>query len=112
MVPQDDRTKQLEVRIDLQQRGAARMSQPARLTSTKLLLASEIIYNAAQAMTKISLLLQYRRIFRGMRTRLVSLWLMILVSAWCVASIVLDSFACTPMAILNPHLEGNCLKSL
>lgn len=84
----------------------------SQLTCIKLLLASEIIYNAAQAMTKISLLLQYRRIFRGKRTRLVSLWLMIFVSTWCVISIVLDAFACTPMAIINPHLEGTCLKSL
>ncbi|KAJ4391708.1 hypothetical protein N0V93_005328 [Gnomoniopsis smithogilvyi] len=83
-----------------------------RTKQLELLLASEIIYNAAQAMTKISLLLQYRRIFRGMRTRLVSLWLMVFVTVWCVISIVLDAFACTPMAILNPHLEGTCLKSL
>ncbi|CAN8097293.1 unnamed protein product [Discula destructiva] len=89
MVGQDDRTKQLQ-----------------------LLLASEIIYNAAQAMTKVSLLLQYRRIFRGKRTRLVSLWLMVFVCVWSVISIILDAFACTPMAILNPRLKETCLKSL
>lgn len=63
-------------------------------------------------MTKISLLLQYRRIFRGKRTRLVSLCLMFFVCAWCIVSIVLDSFACTPMAILNPKLQFTCVKSL
>lgn len=63
-------------------------------------------------MTKISLLLQYRRIFRGKRTRFVSLWLMIFVSTWCVISIILNAFACTPMAILNPKLKDTCLASL
>lgn len=50
-----------------------------------------MIYNAAQAMTKVSLLLQYRRIFRGARTRLVCLLLIIFVSAWCMVSIVMDA---------------------
>lgn len=82
------------------------------LTREKLLLASEIIYNAASATTKVSLLLQYRRIFRGKRTRLVSLWLIVFISVWCALSIVLDALACTPMAILNPRLKGTCLQSL
>lgn len=63
-------------------------------------------------MTKVSLLLQYRRIFRGFRTRLACLCLMLFVGAWCTVAIVLDALACTPMAILNPSLKDTCLASL
>lgn len=75
-------------------------------------MASEIIYTAAQTVTKVSLLLQYRRIFRGKWTRLACLVLYIFVVAWCVISIVLNSLACLPMALLNPALEDTCLGSL
>lgn len=82
------------------------------LTHGQLLLASEIIYNAAQAMTKVSLLLQYRRIFRGNRTRLACLMLYVFVVVWCIISIVLNSLACLPIAVLNPSLKDTCLGSL
>lgn len=63
-------------------------------------------------MTKVSLLLQYRRIFRGKWTRLACLLLYIFVVAWCIITIVLNSLACLPMALLNTSLLDTCLDSL
>lgn len=76
------------------------------------MLVAEVVYNAALAMSKVSLLLQYRRIFRGKHTKAVCFWLLILVPTWCLVSIILDSFSCTPVAILSPGLGKRCLKSL
>ncbi|KAL2275833.1 hypothetical protein FJTKL_01590 [Diaporthe vaccinii] len=89
MVPISDRTKQLE-----------------------LLLANELMFNVSKTVAKISLLLQYRRIFRGTHTAALCRWLMAFVPVWCIVSIFLVSFACTPMAQLNTNLEGICLPSL
>lgn len=64
-------------------------------------------------MTKVSLLLQYRRIFRGLRgTRFACLLLYIFVVAWAVVSIVLNSLACLPMGLLDAGLLDTCLDSL
>lgn len=82
------------------------------LTSRELLLANEIMFNVSKTVAKISLLLQYRRIFRGTLTASVCRWLMAFVPVWCIVTIFLVSFACTPMAQLNTNLTDICLPSL
>ncbi|KAJ0114185.1 hypothetical protein J7T55_008020 [Diaporthe amygdali] len=59
----------------------------------QLLLANEVMFNVAKTVAKVSLLLQYRRIFRGTRTAAVCRWLMIFVPIWCIVTIFLVSFA-------------------
>lgn len=105
MVPISDRTKQLEV-------GSSVPLRYHLLTLLKLLLANELMFNVSKTVAKISLLLQYRRIFRGTHTAALCRWLMAFVPVWCIVSIFLVSFACTPMAQLNTNLEGICLPSL
>lgn len=121
MVEQDDRHKQLEVcfpvpyvniYIYIYTRTHIHLMGSTLTYQAKLLLASEILHNAAQAVIKVSLLLQYRRIFRGKWTRLASLVLYIFVVLWCIVSIVLNSLACMPLAVLSPMLGDTCLSSL
>jgi hypothetical protein len=44
-----------------------------------------MIYNAAQIFTKISFLIQYRRLFPSDRIQALCFWLLLFISAWGLA---------------------------
>lgn len=44
-----------------------------------------MIYNAAQILTKISFLIQYRKLFPSDRVRLICLCLLVFIAAWGIA---------------------------
>jgi len=75
------------------------------------LFAGMVIYNLSQIVTKISFLLQYRRIFEG-RTRVVSLILLIFLAAWGVTQEVLVGMSCIPVAIFIPSQADKCIDAL
>jgi len=80
-------------------------------TQLRSLFAAEVVYNLAQIMTKLSFLLQYRRIFQDAFTRRVSLGMMVFLAIWGVAQEFLLAFACTPIADLYPDRQGRCLQT-
>lgn len=55
------------------------------LTMTQCLYANIIIYNAAQICTKISFLIQYRRLFPSDTIQIICFWLLILIGTWGIA---------------------------
>ncbi|KAF3769728.1 hypothetical protein M406DRAFT_233108, partial [Cryphonectria parasitica EP155] len=75
------------------------------------LLAGEMLYNAARALTRISLVLLCRRIICVFRTRTICFWLLVLIPTWCSITFILDALACTPMRILHPDLAYKCVPS-
>lgn len=70
-----------------------------------------VLYNLSQIVTKISFLLQYRRIFSG-RTRVVCLWFMAFLVAWGITQEVLVGMSCVPVAIFVPSRQGRCVDAL
>jgi len=79
----------------------------------KCLLAAMTIYNLAQIVTKMSFLLQYRRIFQeGGHTRRVCLWLIIFLGAWGLTQEFLVCFTCVPAGIVIPGMARVCIDSL
>jgi hypothetical protein len=72
-----------------------------------------LIYNLAQIVTKMSFLLQYRRIFQeGGRTRRVCIALLIFLACWGVTQEVLVAFACVPTSLFIPSQVPICINSL
>jgi hypothetical protein len=94
-----------------------------------------IIYNAAQICTKISFLIQYRRLFPSDRIQIICFWLLILIATWGVAqeyeplcllvhlsadkeveltaiTRFIVAFSCIPLTAFLPHLSSRCISSL
>ena len=81
------------------------------MAQLKSLFAGMVLYNLSQIITKISLLLQYRRIFSG-RTRTFCLWLLAFLAAWGITQEVLVGMSCNPVAIFIPSQRGSCVNAL
>lgn len=89
------------------------VSPDDQLTQLKCLLAAMTIYNLAQIVTKMSFLLQYRRIFQeGGYTRRVCLWLIIFLGAWGLTQEFLVCFTCVPAGSVIPGMARVCIDSL
>ncbi|CAI4219643.1 unnamed protein product [Parascedosporium putredinis] len=86
-------------------------TEDGSMDQLKALFAGMVIYNLSQIVTKISFLLQYRRIFEG-RTRVVSLILLIFLAAWGVTQEVLVGMSCIPVAIFIPSQADKCIDAL
>lgn len=64
-------------------------------------------------LVKLSILLQYRRIFIGSRIQHLILVLLVLFGAWTIALTFLLSLVCVPVAkFWDPTVEGHCLNEL
>ena len=64
-------------------------------------------------LVKISILLQYRRIFSGVIMQRVTTFGIGLISAWAVMISFLLTLICVPVAAFwDPTVEGRCLSSL
>ncbi|KAL5313085.1 hypothetical protein ACEPPN_019512 [Leptodophora sp. 'Broadleaf-Isolate-01'] len=77
----------------------------------KGLLAFECIYVTTVALTKVSLLLMYYRIFPIDSMR-ISCWILGTLSVcWCISIIMVSIFQCTPIAkAWNPTIPGHCIN--
>lgn len=71
-----------------------------------------VVYNLAQIMTKVSFLLQYRRIFQDRFTRTACLVLLVLLGVWGVVQEILVGFACIPVSVFIPSQAAICIDSL
>jgi hypothetical protein len=62
---------------------------------------------------KISILLQYRRIFVQSRIQRIILVFLVLFGVWTIVSTLLLSLVCVPVAkFWEPTVEGHCLDRL
>ncbi|KAF2466018.1 uncharacterized protein BDR25DRAFT_238612 [Lindgomyces ingoldianus] len=82
------------------------------LKQLKCLYSNILIYNAAQIITKISFLIQYRRLFPGTGTQRVCLWLLVFVVAWGITQEFLAGLACSPLAAIVPKMADKCISPL
>lgn len=74
---------------------------------------SVVTYNVAICIVKISILLQYRRIFFSKGVQRLSLILLIFESCWATTLSVLLPLVCTPVAAFwDRSVEGTCLNQL
>lgn len=71
-----------------------------------------VIYNLAQILTKVSFLLQYRRIFQDRFTRKTCLVLLVVLGIWGVVQEILVGFSCFPVAVLIPSQQDKCIESI
>ncbi|KAF3763828.1 hypothetical protein M406DRAFT_230348, partial [Cryphonectria parasitica EP155] len=76
------------------------------------LFAAIQLYIWALACVKVSLLLQYRRIFLVTWLHRVVIVIIGFAVAWNIAQSILVSFACVPMSTLHPSMADTCLDSL
>ncbi|KAJ5335593.1 hypothetical protein N7452_007996 [Penicillium brevicompactum] len=77
----------------------------------KLLIAFECIYVTAVALTKISILLMYARIFPTKGFRLASIILGVISISWAISIIFVSVFQCTPVPrAWNPTVPGTCIN--
>ncbi|ORY07925.1 hypothetical protein BCR34DRAFT_630871 [Clohesyomyces aquaticus] len=69
-------------------------------------------YNAAQTITKISFLIQYRRLFPSPTTQRVCFWFLVFIIAWGVTQEFLLALSCIPLSIIAPNMVGKCIYTL
>lgn len=70
------------------------------------------LYIWSLCLVKVSLLLQYRRIFLAQWLQRMSLALIAIAVVWNMAQSILVSFGCVPLGILNGSAPDHCLDSL
>jgi hypothetical protein len=77
----------------------------------KSLVAFECIYVTTVALTKVSLLLMYYRLFPVNSMR-IGCWILGALSVcWCISIIMVSIFQCTPIAkAWNPTIPGHCIN--
>jgi hypothetical protein len=76
------------------------------------LFAAIQLYVWSLYLVKMSLLLQYRRVFNGAIVQRVSLTLIVFTGIWNITQSVLQSFTCIPAAAIFPAITDRCLDSL
>ena len=75
--------------------------------------SSIVVYNEAVCLVKISILLQYRRIFAGPIMQRLTMVGLVFISAWAVTLAFLLTLACIPVAkFWDASIEGRCLDNL
>ena len=78
----------------------------------KAFYSSIIVYNVAACLTKISIILQYRRIFVNSSIQLATLVALYFLAAWTIALCFLLSLSCMPVAFFwDKSIEGRCLDA-
>ncbi|KAK0627858.1 hypothetical protein B0T14DRAFT_424511 [Immersiella caudata] len=72
---------------------------------------SIVVYNIAVCLTKISIVLQYRRIFVHTLLRPITLSFLVLLSAWAITLSVMLPLVCTPVeSFWNRAVPGRCMN--
>lgn len=76
------------------------------------LYANIMIYNAAQILTKVSFLIQYRRLFPGPKIQKICLYLLMFIVAWGLIQEFIVGFSCTPLTAFATSMVGKCIYTL
>ncbi len=75
--------------------------------------SSIVVYNVAVCLVKISVLLQYRRIFAGPVMQRLTLIALVFMTLWAVTLAFLLTLTCMPVAkFWDSSIEGRCLDNL
>jgi hypothetical protein len=78
----------------------------------KAFYASIVVYNIAVCLTKVSILLQYKRLFSNPIMQRLTLWGLCFLVAWAVALAFLLTLICQPVAAFwDPSIPGKCLEA-
>jgi len=88
------------------------VSQSETIEQLRYLFLSILSYNFALNVVKLSLLLQYRRIFSQQLIQRICLWTMIFVVVWTCLQAALLGTACLPVGIIIPTMATTCLDTL
>lgn len=79
----------------------------------KAFYASVVVYNVATCVVKMSILLQYRRIFTGPVMQKLTLAGLAFEGAWALTLSILLPLVCSPVsAFWDPEVPGKCLNQL
>ncbi|KAE8441494.1 hypothetical protein EG329_004882 [Mollisiaceae sp. DMI_Dod_QoI] len=79
----------------------------------KSLYSSILLYNGALTMVKISILLQYRRIFTVTSMQRATGIALLIIGAWGITVLVMLSLICVPIqALWDQSVKGQCLSLL
>lgn len=79
----------------------------------KAFYASVVVYNVATCVVKMSILLQYRRIFTGSVMQKLTLAGLIFEGTWAITLSILLPLVCNPVASFwDPKTPGKCLNQL
>ncbi|KAK1761560.1 hypothetical protein QBC47DRAFT_31345 [Echria macrotheca] len=77
----------------------------------KAFYSSIVVYNVAMSLTKISIVLQYRRLFPHTTMQRITLCLLCFLSAWGVTLSIMLPLACLPVeAFWNRAVQGRCVN--
>lgn len=74
-------------------------------------MAAMQFYNATQLVTKISFLLQYRRLFPLPIIQRICKYGLIFLAIWGTAQQIFTPFACEPLILLQPQWYGKCIDT-
>lgn len=77
----------------------------------KGLMSNVLVYNAAQIFTKVSFLIQYRRLFPSDTIQAICKYGLFFLGIWGFAQVFITAFACDPLTQLNPALKGHCITT-
>ncbi|KAJ2907268.1 hypothetical protein MKZ38_006562 [Zalerion maritima] len=89
------------------------LTQDEMLLYFKSFYSSILVYNAGMTFVKISILLQYRRIFHSGWFQRATLVLFVYIVLWGIAVVIWVGVLCIPVdKFWNPDAEGRCLDLL
>ncbi|KAH8594252.1 hypothetical protein B0O99DRAFT_458955, partial [Bisporella sp. PMI_857] len=79
----------------------------------KAFYASILLYNFALSLVKISILLQYRRIFTAPAMQKTCVFGLVVIICWAITQIFLNAMICIPVASFwDPTIQGKCIPFL
>ncbi|KAK4238278.1 hypothetical protein C8A03DRAFT_43972 [Achaetomium macrosporum] len=89
------------------------MPEEDKITYMKSFYTSIIVYSVAVCITKISILLQYRRLFFSTWLRYPIIFGLVFLTCWGVVQCFLLPLVCIPVAAFwDPSVEGFCLDNI
>ncbi|KAH7361183.1 hypothetical protein BKA66DRAFT_211313 [Pyrenochaeta sp. MPI-SDFR-AT-0127] len=87
------------------------VSRDQFLSGAKGMYSNLLVYNAAQLITKISFLIQYRRLFPSAVIRKGCAYGMGILAIWGVVQQFITAFSCVPLEIIIPKWHGRCIPT-
>ncbi|KAH7131837.1 hypothetical protein B0J11DRAFT_428035 [Dendryphion nanum] len=86
-------------------------SRDELLAGLKAMYSNLLIYNVAQLVTKISFLIQYRRLFPTAGIRAACLYGMVFLAVWGFIQLFITAFSCIPLEIIVPKWKNRCIPT-
>ncbi|KAH7084758.1 hypothetical protein BKA63DRAFT_430589 [Paraphoma chrysanthemicola] len=74
-------------------------------------MSNVLVYNAAQIVTKVSFLIQYRRLFPHPTIQAICKYGIVFLGVWGVAQQFITAFGCVPLSLINPSFRGRCIAT-